>query len=456
MQELIRIERIEINGIKNVMHGVIKFSEFDSITKGIEHPFKSVLGIYGQNGSGKTTVLEVTKILKNILMGEPLPVYFDKIINNECHIAEISYTFLIFSNRTKQIVNYTFTIELRNNHYEICSEKITSKELTSGSKLVKLIECNNQEITLQKLSKKLSKETLIELRVAQDIEKGTSYIFNKRNQRILLEQLTEKEDFEDRDKLVDVIKLLPIYASKNLIIIENDVMGSINLNTYMPINLYLSTNNSLKIGEIPINLLEPNEMSIIMYQDLKTAIEQIDIVLNAIVPSLHLQITNKKEQYLQNGEEGISFEMVSVRNNKFIPLKYESEGIKRLISVISSMIAAYNNYSICLMIDEFDSGIFEYLLGELVEIINESSKGQFIFTSHNLRALEKLSYKSIIVTTSNPYNRYIQLAGVKTNNNIRDYYYTNILLGGQSETIYEETKNYKIKRAFRKAGRLND
>lgn len=41
---------------------------------------------------------------------------------------------------------------------------------------------------------------------------------------------------------------------------------------------------------------------------------------------------------------------------------------------------------------------------------------------------------------------------MKTNNNIRDFYNTNLILGGQTEQIYEDTKNYTIKRAFRKAG----
>ena len=107
------------------------------------------------------------------------------------------------------------------------------------------------------------------------------------------------------------------------------------------------------MGEILVNLLEPNEMPLHIFEDLTLVIKQIDLVLNAIIPSL------QKELFLKNGEEGISFEIVSVKNNKYIPLKYESEGIKRLISVISSMIAAYNNYSICLMIDKFDSGIFD-------------------------------------------------------------------------------------------------
>ncbi len=459
MKELVRIEEIQINGIKNVCHGGITFNEYSSILKGNFHDLKSVLGIYGQNGSGKTTVLEVTKLLKNILMGNRLPDYFDKFINNECESAKISYTFFINSAVSKQLVTYSFLISLINDQYQIFSEKIVSKEYSESENKwkpqVTLIECKNQEIVLKKLANKISKESLIELRVAHDIDKGTSFIFHKRNQKILLEQLINNNLSNDY-RLIDVLRLLPLYAETSLIIIENDVMGSINLNTYVPINLYLSNTDSLKMGEIPVNLLKPNEMPVEIFKDLKTVIKQIDIVLNAIIPSLRLEITNQKKQFLKNGEEGISFEIVSIRNKKLIPLKYESEGIKRLISVISSMIAAFNNHSICLMIDEFDSGVFEYLLGELIEIIDESAKGQFVFTSHNLRALEKLSYKSIIVTTANPNNRYIQLTGIKSNNNVRDYYYTNILLGGQSEPIYEETKNFKIKRAFRKAGSLNE
>lgn len=460
MEELVRIERIEIKGIKNVRHGIINFNEYGSILKGNFDDYKSVLGIYGQNGSGKTTVLEVTNLLKNILIGNKLPDYFDKFINNECEEAEISYQFFINSSHCKQLLTYAFKIALKEEVYEIYSEKLVSKEYSEIDKKwkpqVTLIECLNQEIILKKLIGKFTKENLIELRVAQDIEKGTSFIFNRRNKKIILDQLMDRKKSGENEKLVNVLRILPMYAETNLIIIENDVMGSINLNTFVPISLYLTSKESLKMGELIVNLLKPNEMPKHIFEDLETVIAQIDIVLNAIIPSLHLKVTNQKEQLLSDGSEGISFEIVSVRNNKYIPLKYESEGIKRLISVISSMIAAYNNRSICLMIDEFDSGIFEYLLGEIVEIIDESAKGQFVFTSHNLRALEKLSYKSIIITTTNQDNRYIQLSGMKTNNNVRDFYYTNLSLGGQKESIYEETKNYKIKRAFRKAGNLND
>ena len=76
-----------------------------------------------------------------------------------------------------------------------------------------------------------------------------------------------------------------------------------------------------------------------------------------------------------------------------------------------------------------------------------------IFTSHNLRALEMLDKESIMFSTVNPCNRYIHMKSVKDSNNLRSMYIRSITLGGQDETIYEETDSLKIARAFRKAGR---
>ena len=109
----------------------------------------------------------------------------------------------------------------------------------------------------------------------------------------------------------------------------------------------------------------------------------------------------------------------------------------------------YNKESITVAIDELDSGIFEYLLGELLHIISEKGKGQLIFTSHNLRPLETLDRGFIAFTTTNPSNRYIRLSNVKTNNNLRDFYYRDIMLEEQNETVYEPTNNSEIALAFR-------
>jgi hypothetical protein len=109
-----------------------------------------------------------------------------------------------------------------------------------------------------------------------------------------------------------------------------------------------------------------------------------------------------------------------------------------------------------MVVDELDAGVFEYLLGELLQIISQSGKGQLIFTSHNLRPLEMLDTNSLVFTTTNPKNRYVRFANVKTNNNLRHLYYRSINLGGQKEDIYEQTNSYEIARAFRVAGRVKD
>ena len=107
----------------------------------------------------------------------------------------------------------------------------------------------------------------------------------------------------------------------------------------------------------------------------------------------------------------------------------------------------------CLVIDELDSGVFEYLLGELLAVFSDGGKGQLIFTSHNLRALEMLGKKSILFSTTNPCNRYIRLQNVQTNNNLRDLYLRSLTLGGQKEEMYEETDSVAIGRAFRRVGK---
>lgn len=46
-----------------------------------------------------------------------------------------------------------------------------------------------------------------------------------------------------------------------------------------------------------------------------------------------------------------------------MPFRYESDGIRKIVSVLSLIIDAYNEQSCTIAIDELDAGVFEYLLG---------------------------------------------------------------------------------------------
>lgn len=139
---------------------------------------------------------------------------------------------------------------------------------------------------------------------------------------------------------------------------------------------------------------------------------------------MSIEVKNYGKQAMDSGEEGWKVELMSNREGKkTIPIRMESEGIIKIVSILNVLIQAFGNPSICLVIDELDSGIFEYMLGELLDIFNKNAKGQLIFTSHNLRALEMLDKGSIMFSTTNPKNRYIHMKNVKGSNNLQQYVY---------------------------------
>ena len=179
----------------------------------------------------------------------------------------------------------------------------------------------------------------------------------------------------------------------------------------------------------------------------------MNIVLDKIIPGLTISIKNLGKIIDQNGEYGVQIQLMSLREGmKEIPLQYESDGIKKIISVLHLLIQMFNT-SITVAIDELDAGIFEYLLGEILHIIQDHGKGQLIFTSHNLRPLETLDRCFIAFTTINPENRYTRMYNVKTTNNLRDLYYRDIMLGSnQNEELYMPTNNSEIALAFHEAG----
>ena len=188
------------------------------------------------------------------------------------------------------------------------------------------------------------------------------------------------------------------------------------------------------------------------YEPVGTAIENMNIVLQELIPGLKVSLNKLSTEVMMNGEKGINVQLVSKRNGKTIPLSCESEGIKRIVSFLHLLILMFNDPSVTVAIDEIDSGVFEYLLGELLSIVSEHGQGQLIFTCHNLRPLETINRDFVAFTTTNPNNRYIRMAYVKSSNNLRDFYYRNIVLGGQKEQLYEPTNNGEIELAFFEAG----
>ena len=69
-ERIVRLAAVSISNIKNVKNGTITFR--NSRRKQFVLENSKIIGIYGQNGTGKTAVIDALFHLKKIMTGEPL------------------------------------------------------------------------------------------------------------------------------------------------------------------------------------------------------------------------------------------------------------------------------------------------------------------------------------------------------------------------------------------------
>ena len=458
---VVRLESIEIRNYKNVKYGSLSFEN-------TRKPYLvSILGLYGQNGSGKTALIDALSLLKHLLMGQQIPPKFAECINVDATEASFCFHFKVRcegQNTMESSVTYECSIrkdvdESTANMEQKSKWKVTVfdevlsasfKSTTQNSRFSTLIDTRTDNVFLPATKYKIlvggQKSMETDLLVAKKFTAATArtFIFSRELVTVINHQCKDKAFLSLYNALID-------YGNYELFIIDTTNSGLISVNA-LPLSFSYTEKGRVSVGSI---MLQLNGVSVIPEQAMdvvRKVIASMNLVLCELVPGLTIDVKELGTQMQENGIKVCSIQLMSLKNSKSIPLQYESEGIKKIVSILHLLIGVYNRPSMTVAIDELDSGVFEYLLGELLRIIAEKGKGQLIFTSHNLRPLETLDRGFIAFTTTNPNNRYIRLTNLKTNNNLRDFYYRDIMLGEQSEPVYDSTNNYDIAFAFREAG----
>lgn len=457
MENVVRLSSLKVSNIKNVMSGQIIMP--NTYQKQPTYKNAEVLGLYGQNGSGKTAVIDTLYYLQKIMTGNILSEEIADYIGVNSNQAEIISSFKIFAEMVIYEVDYKIILQKTENNVEIVRETLKCAITEDNSRRNNTVFMDYQRsakdivfVPHKRFAEVVETNTAnkMDLIVAKKIaeKSNCSYIFGENSMEVFCQNY--ENGFRQYS---EVIKALFKFAVQDLFVIRNTHSGVISANFLLPMAFKIEQNEIGMKGDFAVPLTEP----VVLDEDgkklLYTIVEQINTVLFTIIPGMTINVHEHGMQLTDSGENGYRVELVSVREGISIPIRMESEGIIKIISILNVLIQAFGNPSICLVIDELDAGIFEYMLGELLDIFNKSAKGQLIFTSHNLRALEVLDKESIMFSTVNPNKRYIRMKNVKMSNNLRDTYLRGITLGGQDEVIYEETDSLRIARAFRKAGR---
>lgn len=448
----VRIQSATIRHFRNVSFGEIRFP--CNMASDIFSMKSDVLGIYGQNGSGKTTFIDVLEVLKCLLSGAPIKDHLENCISKGRDGSELSFEFSVEDDQGYKFrVVYSAQMGLDYLNESVKSSVFQSGEWSRMNPIMETCSTDTKVLITPDTKKRelFGKKTQIldELRVTKRLcaKEHRSFLFS--NEVFVLLQ-----EGSGNTLWYHMLAALRHFAGASLFVVNNRGAGLSTMETELPV-IYRKENS---LGQLKLPLDQPAIIPAVDFSIAREVISTINVVLSEVIPGLEIELAPLGKEFTKQGGIGIQAQLVRTISNPEtnetiqLPLKYESEGIKKIISILHLFICAYNSPGITLAIDELDSGIYEYLLGELLQIMQKSGLGQLIFTSHNLRPLEMLNSSSIIFTTTNPESRYVRASNIKPSNNLRLRYFRDITLGSDGEELYQETNSIEIAHAMRKMG----
>lgn len=396
-----RLSRIEIYNFKNIKRAELDFKN-------------SMLGLYGQNGSGKTALIEVLDLVKTILCGQKVSSDFLNMIHVDAEYSRIVVQFTMDEKERHSEIEYSFKL----NRTSIYDEILSYGYVDGEARVVKskLIDASNSP-TFSPVSKYKSligpsEENELNVMVIKKMvrKEFRSFIYSSEFLEVVRNRSNECKDKEFMRHMY-ILESLVNFANYELFVVKSKCC----------------IDDSMVFSKSALDVY-------------KRKIESMNRVLPYLVPDLTMGVKVLGKELMRDSSVGYRVELVS---NK-IPFKYESDGVKRIVSILQPLIEIFNNTSVVVAIDDLDCGIHEYLFGEIVKLMCEQAKGQLIFTVHNLRPLELINKKFLVFTTTDPDNRYVRYKNIAAHNNLRNVYIRDIAL---SDFVKSAEISYGLRKA---------
>lgn len=466
---MIRLTRIELDGVKNIHHGAIDLCRPGRNGDGrADDEVSSVTGIYGQNGSGKTSVIEAIQVLRLLMVGEGLKGERAGILVNRAGGAGSHATLHAEIQVDDTLVVYTVVLEACDTGLHVVRETLAVRPDGDRRRILvdyRMARDGETGLLTPTVSPTGAWNSLTALQHADDLLRQEAALAYSQNRSLLFSKefstqftrisgLLHAQDTLpaarrtalDRtlDPLLDVIGRLARFADNGIRVVTTRQGASVCFG-YTPF-MHGGRFDILDIGR-------PCFVPAAIRREIERMVEQANLVLPVVIPGLKLEC-EMKEDVDEAGEAGARVFLYSSRGGVRIPFWAESEGIRRIVGILSLLVRMFNETDTCIAIDEIDSGIFEVLLGDILRVLAQRGRGQLVFTAHNLRVLEVLDHKSIVFSTADPDNRFVQLANVRAGNNLRDMYIRSVSLDAENTRLAQKVKTSHVAVALSRAGRV--
>ena len=131
-KSIVRLSSLTIKNIKNVKSGTIIMPH--EYNRSFDCGSAEILGVYGQNGSGKTAIVDTFSFLQQIMIGEELDQRIADYIDTDSENAEVNAEFKIFKENILYEVGYYIIFSKGDNGICIDREYINCAINQNGSR----------------------------------------------------------------------------------------------------------------------------------------------------------------------------------------------------------------------------------------------------------------------------------------------------------------------------------
>lgn len=406
---------LEIEGSKSIDKKIkLDFYKKSNVKKSSSFNDYNIKGIYGENGSGKTAIIDALKIYRGVAtdMGYLFKNddFLNETVNQSNKFISIRSKGMLYKENeedeiiAKTIIEYELVVEKQHNKFSIKKEKavVNNKVLytTNDDELI-------EGIYMDVIKKNIGNHSTNFSMLSQIIE----HLFHA------IKSNKELEDKKSSKLIKDATSIYMFILHFYICSDESNTTSNIHkFTTYLEQLEAVEEENKGHIYEKLRRIQNINEIRKEDYEEYCESTKQLTLFMKLFKKNLiDIEIEKKEAKDVYIVERIFKYENAKIHE------RLESTGIQKLIKYFYAFEAV--NAGKIVFIDELDANLHEIVMAKLIEYVSLNGRGQLVFTAHNLYTLDliKKRKKSIdFLTNDSEIYSWVQKGNLSVANTYRE------------------------------------